>query len=216
MASSNDTVYDAPSKAVADQSEEKDLCAICLEDSDENMATLNCGCRKPYHPRCIKYYYMQLRPFNRLCPCCKQTASAIQYVDAEGQKVRLELKDAWEIWFTDKYECQFRLIKRFNGFIKYCKASKADRLQEMIDSPEALRKSIDCDAEMGIPEEIEDRIKRYEVAGYELIEKTTKIFSEDDFHPVLSYDDQRKFANELEELSKLRKKCFRSAFCGEF
>ena len=58
-------------KVVENQAEEKDCCPICLDDAVENMATLNCGCKHVYHPRCIKFYFMQLQPFNKLCPCCK-------------------------------------------------------------------------------------------------------------------------------------------------
>ena len=103
--------------------------------------------------------------------------------------MRVELKDAWEIWFQDKYECQYRLVKRFNGFMKYCNASKKTRLQEMMDSPNALRNQIECKG--AIPQAVEDKIERYENEGFKLIEKTTEIFANNDFHPLMNMKKQK-------------------------
>ena len=53
--------------------------------------------------------------------------------------------------------------------MKYCKASKETRIKEMIDSPAMLRNLIKFDEDEEIPQELLDKIDRYETAAEKLV-----------------------------------------------
>ena len=54
-----------------------DICSICLEDLEKNLAVLNCN--HIYHFDCIKMWYKEKRKKNKLlnCPLCNNEYAEI-------------------------------------------------------------------------------------------------------------------------------------------